>query len=633
VPKSVAMPLLFSLLVAFASVAVGYPFARRVWPDASTSERAALAGGLSLALCAYVIFFFGLAGHLRVGISVTGAMLLLGGMVGAKSVWVDLRGARPNPWALVLLPFLAIAVLAAMSPPLVLDWDSLAYHLALPKLWLQADRVQSYPYDHHSYFPQLMEMLFTAAHWVGGYGAAKLMHTWTSVLTVLACAGFAARRSSRPAAIWAALAVSACPLALWESGTAYIDMASALYTALAMFLLADVIQKPTTTLLVLVAVCAGLTAATKYNGLLTVLLLAAICVFAVRGSRLRAPLIVLVVGLLVPAPWYVRTYLETDNPVYPFAYEVFGGKYWSAENAAIYRGEQVSFGVGRAPWELARIPWDLTVRPERYLNQGGVIGTLGVPLLLAPFLLGFARARPRAYWLLLSFCALNLAAWFWLSQQSRYVLALAPLLAVAVGWSAEEPVSPVRVWTRLSVVVQALVTLIVFTLAAPSVGLVSPFEAATVAFRSPRSEWVHEYLSERSSLYRAARAINAMEGVEKIAFYDEVLGYYFDKPYVWANPGHHTLIPYDRLHSGRELALELHRQGFSHVLLNVSNLPRELRDEWLPMLLSGSTRYPDPGRVERWRIQLGEAVQEGLLTPEQPQPGGPYLLFRVSVYR
>lgn len=627
------MPLLFAVLVAFASVAAGYPFARRVWLAASAGERAALAGGLSLALCAYVVFFFGLAGYLRAGILVAGAMLLLGTILGAKRVWLDLRGARLNPWILVLLPFLAIAVLAAMAPPLTLDWDSLAYHLALPKLWLHADRVQCYPYDHHSYFPQLTEMLFTAGHWVAGYAGAKLMHTWMSVLVVVACAGFAARLGSRPAAIWAALAVAACPLALWESGTAYIDMTTALYTALAVFLLADAVFKPTNTLLGLVAACAGLTAATKYNGLLTILLLAAICVLAMRGNRLRAPLIVLVVGFLVASPWYVRTYMETGNPVYPFAYEVFGGKYWSAENAVIYRGEQVSFGVGRAPWELARVPWDLTVRPERYLNQGGVIGALGVPPLLAPILLGFARARPRGWWLVLSFCALNVIAWYWLSQQSRYVLALIPLLAVTVGWSAEDSISAVRVWSRLAVVVQSLVTVVVFTLAAPAVGIVSPFEAATVAFCSPGSERVHDFLRERSSVYRATQAINAMEGVQKIALYDEVLGYYFEKPYVWANPGHHTLIPYDRLRSGRELALELQRQGFTHVLLNVSNLPGELRDEWLPMLLSGSTSYPDPTKVERWRIHLGEAVQEGLLTPEDPQPGGPYLLFRVSVDR
>lgn len=627
------MPLLFAVLVALASVSAGYPFARRAWPQASFGERTALAGGLSLAVCGYVIFFLGIAGHLRLGIALAGALLLLGGLAGAKSVWLELRSARFSLWLLVLLPFLAIAVLAAMAPPLPLDWDSLAYHLALPKLWLQADRVQSYPYDHHSYFPQLTEMLFTAAHWVGGYGAAKLMHTWMSVLAVLCCAGFAARGSSASAAIWTALAVAACPLALWESGTAYIDMATALYTALAVFVSADAILRPTTTLLVLAALCAGLTAATKYNGLLTILLLAGICLFALRAHRFRAPIIVLLVASCVAAPWYIRTYLETGNPVYPFAYEVFGGKYWSAENAATYRGEQVSFGVGRAPWELARVPWDLTVHPERYLNQGGVIGALGVPLLLAPILLGFVRGRPRGYWLLVTFCALNLIAWFWLSQQSRYVLGLAPLLAATVGWAAQDSLVQVRAWTRVAVAVQCVVTLIVFIVAAGSVGLVSAFESATVAFYSPRSERVHEFLWERSSVYRLARQINSMEAVRKIALYDEVLGYYFDKPYVWANPGHHTLIPYDRLSTGRELALELHRQGFSHVLLNVSNLPGGLRDDWVPMLLPGSTWYPDPAKVERWRILIGEAVQEGLLAPEDPQPGGPYLLFRITVLR
>jgi hypothetical protein len=623
------MPLVYAVAVGLAAVAAGHRAAGRLWPGASRGERLALAGALALAAAAYVVFLIGWAGQLRLGLIVGAALLLAGAIGNARGLWADLKGAAPPSWlwAGALTAFLLLAVIAALAPPVAVEWDALAYHLALPKQWLELNRVTPFPYDHHSYFPQLTEMLFTGGLAAAGYGGAKLMHTLLSLLTVLAAGGFAARRFGTRAGYWTALAVAACPLALWEAGTGYIDMSAALYTTLALLLLHDATDAEKAAPAA-VGICAGLAASTKYTGLLAVILLAALMLLWARRARplaWRPALVILVVGLAVASPWYIRTVVATGNPVYPFAYELFGGRYWSQHNADVYRGEQASFGVGHAPWDLPRAPWDLTTQPERYMNQGGLLGSIGLPLVLCPFLLAARRRQGATFWLVVGFSVLNLLAWFWLSQQSRYILALVPALAVLAGMAATAEGRPVlRACARATLVAQAVFIVVAFA-------LLFTRDQVTVAFRTPGSAAVHEYLLRRLPQYRAAQAVNALPQGSKLALYDEVLGYYFDREYSWSNPGHHTLIPYDDLCTGYGLVNALRVQGVTHVLVDVGMLGDELRADWVPMLDRGApTDGPLPPGTENWRRLLAQAVQSGLLQRETLDPGPGFRLYRIA---
>ncbi len=665
------MPILFALAVALFSSSAGHPFAARWWPGGSRGERVALASGLALGVAAYLIFFFGWSGQLRLGLIVAGGLLLLFGVAGIKSMWEDWRPALRVPslvWLVVFGAFLLLAVVAALAPPTALEWDSLAYHLALPKIWLVQNRVVTMPYDHHSYFPQLMEMLFTGGLAAGGFGAAKLMHTWISILAVLAAGGFVSRVIGSRAGLWAALSVACCPMACWEAGTAYIDMATALYTVLALLLLHG--MRDNGRLIWLAAVCAGLTAATKYTGLLTIGLLSATSLVWLHGSALvfgvgkrkqsadedqgtsrqrgralvfgggkrkqsvdvdqgtsrasffsklawKPAVLLFMVGLAVASPWYIRTTIDTGNPVYPFAYSIFKGRYWSARNAEIYRAEQVSFGVGKKPWELPRVPWDLTTRPEAYFNQGGLIGALGLPLILCAFLLAAVLPKPPGYWYVLGFVGLNLVAWYWMSQQARYILALAPALAVFAGSAAGSTVKPVRLSAIFAIAAQAAFVLFFF-----GMNLTQTEARFLLGANSMKS----------IPQYQMARAVNTLPNESRIALYDEVMGYYLDRRYFWANPGHSTVIPYQRLSTPEGLLRTLKLQGFTHVLVNLAALPPDLLNTWRPMLDAEVSWTGDlAAGTEAWRRQLAWGVQHGYLAREGVDPGPRYRLYRITL--
>ncbi len=54
-------------------------------------------------------------------------------------------------------------------------------------------------------------------------------------------------------------------------------------------------------------------------------------------------------ALLLGGGWYVRNFVQTGNPVYPFAYSIFGGNNWDAQMAAQYETDQRAYGFGRTP--------------------------------------------------------------------------------------------------------------------------------------------------------------------------------------------------------------------------------------------------------------------------------------------
>ena len=70
----------------------------------------------------------------------------------------------------VLLALLGLLLCAL--PPDGNEWDALAYHLAFPKLYLQAGRMVEIPFMHQSYFPPLQDMLYLWGLSVGGESTA-----------------------------------------------------------------------------------------------------------------------------------------------------------------------------------------------------------------------------------------------------------------------------------------------------------------------------------------------------------------------------------------------------------------------------------------------------------------------------
>src|SRR5262249_1953277 len=109
----------------------------------------------------------------------------------------------------------------------------------------------------------------------------------------------------------------------------------------------------------------GFSPRAKATALLHFWLLRLALLFVALRSPERAPWWgVLAFGgaaVVVGSPWYVKSYLWTNNPVYPFLYSLFPRSInWNQAFDEAYRHEQQSFGrPGHTLFAIFRAPWDL----------------------------------------------------------------------------------------------------------------------------------------------------------------------------------------------------------------------------------------------------------------------------------
>ena len=342
----------------------------------------------------------------------------------------------------------------------------------------------------------------------------------------------------------------------------------------------------------------GFALGTKATALMQFGLLALALAWAATRSGERnewAPVAAFAVAaIVVGSPWYVKSYLWTNNPVYPFFYSLFPRSvHWNKVFDDAYRHEQQSFGrpghtffaIFRAPWDLAFHARDFFITTQRTLkwDQRASLGPLAVGF--APILLYTRRMDRRA----LAFAAYALASglvWWFLSQQSRYLLPVfAALAAAAVAAILALP----RVALRRGTAGLAVVGL--------GAGLYLAGQMAGIAWTLVSGTWSRtQYLSTYlPDLYRAAQYVNALPRDSRIALYQETRGFYFDRDYFWANPGQNDLVPYDRFKSGDDLADFFRAPGeghATHVLINLTMTRADVEDQpWLRLLFDAVDRH------------------------------------------
>jgi hypothetical protein len=620
---------------------------RRLVSDLDPAARLGMLGLIGLGMLGFVTFFVGLIpGGLQWGIAVP--------IVCAVCGWYALvsnRGdfAKPKlPEGMWLLPAVAIALgfamalIGVLAPSDPTDWDALAYHLAVPKLWTQAGQIYYIPFIHQSNFPFGVDNLYIWGLSWGGESGAKAFSLAFLLFGALAIFGLTRTKYGEKPGWWAVLAYATVPSVLWEGGSAYIDLAHGLYAGLGILLVAKMLDSGTRRDMALAVILLGFAVASKYTGLQTVLAVCLVVVVAAAISRksgagIVSALIIGCVAFAIGSPWLIRNVVNTRNPVYPFLYEQLGARNWDQRRSDIYRNEQQSFGVGRVgnhrdTTAIGHAILGLAYQPGRYVNPqqdrglGTPLGAIGFAVMAALLLWMFSgRAGPFENAILASLL-LSAVMWFFLSQQSRYILTWAIPLASMLGGGVER--LKLGKGLAAAAVVQAIVSLF----------LVSQLRTSLQIHAVAGDVTPDQYRQKTIPFFEASQAINKLGPGTKVALYDEVFGYLLDVPYFWANPGHSTLIPYDSMKDGADFAREMKSIGFTHVYLNTSSKPRDLAIAWVASMgLNGQPAPMDPKQQQglfdnwetKWMALVADAARRGLLRPVQSFRGGG-ILFQLT---
>jgi hypothetical protein len=452
---SITWTLVLSGLFLIDATLLGGWLLEKFFPTVDHWERILLGAGLGL----------GCFGFLGYGLAVTGnasQIILISILIGfaflaiqqgvlrkmtesISEIWHTLRmptqrGLRWVPW-LAMGTFL-LALLLAFAPPAD-DFDALVYHLTVPLLWFKDGGLVNSTLIPSYWFPNLVEGMFVWGLAFKNDTLPSLIHLAFASITIGLIWWWAYKIQGNTLA-WRSMAIlltipSLPLLASW----AYTDLALAFFCVAALFTMWKSQESSSKSFWILSAVFSGLAMGIKYTSF-TLPLVLVLWLAWQEKNKIKAVLVkcslFTSMAVFVGMPWYIRNWIWTGNPFFPF---VFGGKDWDAFLATNYANPGT--GIGLNILKIILIPFNMTLG---HLDATYFDGRMGpwwlilLPIMVWVLLKNRRSTVIRAIHLPVFFGLLSFLFWvlgvintasLW---QTRYLfpalLPLAPLAAMAL---------------------------------------------------------------------------------------------------------------------------------------------------------------------------------------------------------
>jgi hypothetical protein len=562
----------FALFLALISAGIGVRILKglREAPE-HPLDAVALATPLGLGALALACLLVGEVGWLNlVGLAVLLAVATELGVLASGRLALDLvrrreRGAADQPICRIdrLMKTLLVLTLAATgisSIVPVTDGDALCYHLQVPKIFLIRQSVFFDPDLHETVYPLVTELLYALALEFRGPVACRCLQ-WILGLVFAANVTALARPSLGTRAWWAGTVALLVPAVTNGMAAPLNDVALAAFGASAIVAWTRMLEKPSLQTALLAGAMSGLAAGVKYPalvlvGLLTVLtLLRPLMDRSWRSRRGWMRSVELAMGfsgmvMLVAGGWYLRAYVHTGNPVYPFFKDFFGGAGLDEVLAPIKKPLEASF------WNLLTAIIPISLEPHRFdsfAHQFGPIFLLFLPALL------IVRA-PRRVMGLVALGYLFLILCLTQRQSMRFLLIAVGPMSVGVAYLAtrwrETRTMPARALSALLVLVLVMETGLAMTRAGRALGTVLG------------SESFHEFLRRSEPTYKVGRwvARHLPAGARLIG--QDHRGFYIPRWYTMELAHRRRTGLGQNGESPREIVDALKKEGYTHLMMS-----------------------------------------------------------------
>jgi len=453
----------------------------------------------------------------------------------------------------VLVSFsLLMTLIGAVAP--AKGNDALVYHLSDAKYFAQHHLVTFIPYTSNSIWPYFMQMFFTLAMLFDNPLLAKLFHFSMALFGCLAVYSFGRRYINREVAFLAVAIFFLTPGVFTQATYAYVDIGSAFYTFMGFYaiLLRDFSSEKRW--LILAGIMCGIAADTKYIGLITPVTVGLILV--IKGllqkesykDLTKSFVLFSIIVTVVIFPYYIRPYLYTGNPFYPFYAKYIAESGW-------YGHSGFDFGMKKTLLNFIVSPWFLTYYPGKIF--GGNESQLS-PIYLAfiPALL-FLKEKCNPILIISIFTGIFYSFWFFKFPAVRYILPIIPFLALLSGYV---------IWAipNRSKYFGYLIKIIFSGFLVLNFGLCVYYNKEEIAFFSKGAD-VEDYLAKQDRSSKIFQYINKnTPPTSKILLVNESRNFYLDRRHIREN----YFRRYDKyyLNDVDEIIADLERRGITHVM-------------------------------------------------------------------
>ena len=517
------------------------------------------------------------------------------------------RLKKPNFIAMTMLSLIVLGLIYtginSLAPSISDDWDSLAYHLSAPKLYLEHGGFYYINFSSHTNFPMFQEVLYTTPIFFKIPQTSKIISFLFGILTFLLVGytlkDFFIKDRDKYSTIFGAFMVYSMPIVLWLMTTAYIDITFAYYGLLALYFALLYNENKHTLTLILCGMSCGFGASCKMLGLQYVfifsiwILLDNLILKENIKSIIKALCIFIFISFAICICWYIRSYIWTGNPVYPFFYNIFHGKDWNVELADFYALNQAHFGVGHSLKSFITTPIWMTIDPSSFYDVPGLyIGA--VLLIIFPSMCLLWQVRKKNLFLIAISIVLLYIIWFCLTHQSRYLIPMFIMSSVFIP--------AILSYIKGGELVKY--SLIIIFIAVSLLGLFQMYNTTLVRWPVVSGAVSQNaYLSKYFKPYNADQYINNNLSPDvKIGLFGDTEGFYLDREYIWCDYGHNSLLSHN-YKTSNELINDLKRLGVTHIIVPFGKNPPTIGDR---SFATGTNKI------------LYDAIDKGLMTCVYP---------------
>jgi hypothetical protein len=478
---------------------------------------------------------------------------------------------------------LLLNVMASQAPEIF--YDSLVYHLALPRLYLLRGAIVATPENVYSGIPLGLQMLFGWALALRGENLAALLHASFGLGTAWTLWAWARRYAAPATGMLAALLFTLLPLGMYGAWHCGVDLGSSFYVVAAFLALSRALDDEAGERAVSWAIAAGLLTgmamSTKYNVFpVGVFLILTHLWLARRAGRPFSDTVKMALAAgVVLGPWLLKNIFFYGNPLYPFLNNVIG---WT--QPADWKG--FVFAAGSKPLAVTFGSWAgfkaALVFPWMASFANWPLGDWPGPayIALVPWALlmhwGFrVNSSVRRPWTAAAVLAFGgYVSWLLASNLVRYVMPSLPLIALVAALAVDRTALPR--WARRLGWVGALIACVYCFQAAFRQGIVIGQWHYLHGKESKATYLMRQRTTYGLPYYSAAMWINKNAAQDaRVLVLGESRAYYLERDFISATVfDHHPFWMYAQKEakSGKDIADWLRARGINYILLSAGQM-------------------------------------------------------------
>ncbi|MEK6808633.1 MAG: glycosyltransferase family 39 protein [Nanoarchaeota archaeon] len=614
------IPIIFFLIICISAFYIGYKL-QRLWKVRFKYAQEHLIFSLAIGfiILSFIVFFLGIIGLLeRFIVYLLLVIILTLFILEIKSIYSYYRATYTEKSIIhkslinkliiiVLLIFIIINFISSFAP--AIEWDSITYHLSLPKIFIQQKTIIYIPTILYSLYPLFTEMLFLIGMFANET-VPQLLSFLFSLMIIAVIYNFSKRYFGREIGLISSLIFYTMPIISERTSQTMVEIPYTFYSFLAIYSIFLWIDGKDIKNLILSGIMAGTSASIKQTGFVIILICSLFviyqhfrkggivnhksfsprnfCVFLylrvlrgdARGSayehlQQESPKKTFLVGdniikdisifwmisFLFGTPWYIRSFLYTGNPFYGLLYNIFGGLNWNHQ-LDYYFKQSMADGMGVNLLSYILLPWNLSFHSENFSIPIGI-----TPIFFAfiPLLIFIRKDNTINRLLFISW--IFTTSWFITSQQIRLLMPIFPLLAIVSGFVVYTITEKKK---QLTILVTTILSFTILFNLGISMGINDDKIEYVLGIIQP--EQFFDNLKDFNPHNVAVYANNNLPSNSKILLFGEVRGYYLNLPYIWGRSTIQSIIDYDSLNNEEMLYDKLKSLEITHLFINKNYL-------------------------------------------------------------